>query len=340
MQRRVYRMPKAGNINHLQLVEEPLAEPESDEVQVAVKAIGLNFADIFAMQGLYEATPKGSFIPGLEFSGEVIAIGKNVSSYRIGDRVMGATKFGGYVSHLNHHYQYLTKLPEHWSFEQGAGFVVQGLTAYYALRVLGNLKENQTVLIQSGAGGVGILANRIAKKYHAYTIGTVSSQKKADFLLETQGYDRAIVRNDKEFNNQIKNALDGRELNLVLETIGGPLFMPCYKALAPMGRLITFGSASFTSDSGKPNMLKTAIKYIKRPKLDIMRMPKSNKSVMGFNLIWLYDRVEILHEVLEKLQALEIEPPLVGHSFPFEQMHDAIALFRSGKSMGKVVVAV
>ncbi|MFY0672921.1 MAG: zinc-binding dehydrogenase [Bacteroidia bacterium] len=334
----VYRMPKAGSIDHLKVIEEDLPNPKNGEVQIAVKAIGLNFADIFAMQGLYEATPKGSFIPGLEFSGEIISIADDVTEYQIGDRVMGATKFGGYVSHLNHHYKYVTKLPDSWSFEQGAGFIVQGLTAYYALRELGNLKENMTVLIQAGAGGVGILANRIAKKFNAFTIGTVSTQKKADFLLNEQGYDSAIIRDEKNFYSQVKDALGERELNIVLETIGGPIFMQSYKAMAPMGRLITFGSASFTSNSSRPNMIKTAIRYLKRPKLDIMRMPKSNKSVMGFNLIWLYDRVDELQHVLDGLIALDIEPPHVGHVFEFEQMHEAIALFRAGKSVGKVVV--
>ena len=331
-------MPKAGNTDQLTLQQESLSDPGDDEVQVEVKAIGLNFADIFAMQGLYEATPKGSFIPGLEFSGLVSKVGKGVDEWSVGDRVMGATKFGGYVSGLNHHKRYLTKLPDEWSFEQGAGFVVQGLTAFYALRELGNLKKGQTVLIQSGAGGVGILANRICKKYGAYTIGTVSSQKKADFLLNEEGYDAVIVRDDKNFYQQVKEKLDGRELNIVLESIGGDLFMQSYKAMAQMGRLITFGSASFTSHSSKPNMLKIALKYLRRPKLDIMRMPKSNKSVMGFNLIWLYDRVDILHEILEELQSLNINPQHVGHVFEFDQMHEAIRLFRSGKTMGKVVV--
>lgn len=334
----VYRMPKAGNIDHLKVVEEDLPAPQSGEVQIAVKAIGLNFADIFAMQGLYEATPKGSFVPGLEFSGQIVAKADDVTEYNVGDRVMGATKFGGYVSHLNHNYKYVTKLPDSWSYEQGAGFVVQGLTAYYALKELGNLKNNMAVLVQAGAGGVGILANRIAKKFNAFTIGTVSTQKKADFLLNEQGFDAAIIRDEKNFYHQVKEKLNGRELNIVLETIGGDIFMQSYKAMAPMGRLITFGSASFTSNSSRPNMIKTAIKYLRRPKLDIMRMPKSNKSVMGFNLIWLYDRVDELQHVLDGLIGLDIEPPHVGHVFEFDQMHEAIALFRAGKTMGKVVV--
>ncbi len=75
---------------------------------------------------------------------------------------MGVTRFGGYSSHLNIDSRYVFKLPSKWNFDQGAGFLVQGLTAYYALAALGDLKKGQTVLIHSAAGGVGILANSIA----------------------------------------------------------------------------------------------------------------------------------------------------------------------------------
>src|ERR1051325_8373582 len=97
LERQVYRIPKAGSIKNLKLQTEVLEQPKAGEVCVKVKALGLNFADIFAIQGLYSATPAGSFIPGLEFSGEIIAIGSAVDEWKIGDKVMGATKFGGYV---------------------------------------------------------------------------------------------------------------------------------------------------------------------------------------------------------------------------------------------------
>ena len=95
IERKVYRLPKAGSISRLQLRSETLDRPGFAEVLVRVHAIGLNFADIFAIKGLYSATPKGSFIPGLEFCGEIIALGEGVMDWKIGDKVMGATKFGG-----------------------------------------------------------------------------------------------------------------------------------------------------------------------------------------------------------------------------------------------------
>lgn len=337
MQRKVYRIPKAGSINDLKIQEEELADPADDEVTVQVHAIGLNFADIFAIQGLYSATPEGSFIPGLEFSGEIIKLGKNIKDWQIGDRVMGATKFGGYVSHINSHHRYITALPQSWSFEEGAGFLVQGLTAYYALSKLGNIKKGMTVLIHSAAGGVGILANRICKKYNAFTIGTVGNKTKSDFLVKEENYDSIIVR-DKDFKNNLKTALQGRELNIIMECIGGKILKQGWDVMAPMGRMIAYGSASFTSHTSRPNYPKLIWKYLKRPKIDPLKLPSQNKSLMGFNLIWLYEKTELMHEMLDELQALQLKPQHIGHVFSFDELPEAIKLFQKGKTIGKVVV--
>lgn len=336
LQRQVYRMPKAGSINNLTPQTEELDLPEADEVCVQVKAVGLNFADIFAMQGLYSATPEGSFIPGLEYSGEIIEVGEQVQGWKVGDRVMGATKFGGYVSHINAHHRYITSLPEEWSFEEGAGFLVQGLTAYYALTELGNLQKGMTVLIHSGAGGVGILANRICKKFDAYTIGTVGRPDKVGFLREEEAYDDVILR-DRAFYDKLKNALGNRSLNLIMECIGGKILMQGWKAMAPMGRMVVYGSASFSSHGAKPNYPKLLWRYLKRPKIDPLRLPTQNKSLMGFNLIYLYEQTEMMNQMLNKLQELQLEPQHIGHVYRFEDMHEAIHLFQKGKTVGKVV---
>lgn len=330
-------MPKAGSIKNLKLVTEVLGQPKAGEVCVKVKAIGLNFADIFAIQGLYSATPAGSFIPGLEFSGEIIAVGSAVEEWKVGDKVMGATKFGGYVSHINIHHRYVIPLPLDWSYEEGAGFLVQGLTAYYALTALGNLQKGMTVLIHSAAGGVGIMANRICKKFDAYTIGTVGSAKKADFLLTEESYNDVIVR-DQGFYEKLQDALGDRPLRLVMECIGGKILMQGWKAMAPMGRMVVYGSASFTSHGDRPDYLKLYWKYRKRPKIDPLRLPTQNKSLMGFNLIYLYEQTDMMHEMLNALQALQLKPQHIGHVYNFEEMHHAIHLFQRGETVGKVVV--
>jgi NADPH:quinone reductase-like Zn-dependent oxidoreductase len=337
LERQVYRMPKAGSIKNLKLIKEKLGPPQANEVCVQVKAIGLNFADIFAMQGLYSATPAGSFIPGLEFSGEIIAVGAAVEEWNVGDKLMGATKFGGYVSHLNIHHRYVIPLPADWSIEEGAGFLVQGLTAFYALTQLGNLQKGMTVLIHSAAGGVGILANRICKKYNAYTIGSVGQANKVNFLLQEEAYNAVIVR-DNNFYQQLVKTLNGRPLLLILECIGGKILQQGWQALAPMGRMVVYGNASFTSHGDKPNYPRLIWKYLKRPKIDPLRLPTENKSLMGFNLIYLYEQTDMMHQMLSELQALQLKPQHIGHVFPFEEMHKAIHQFQSGKTVGKVIV--
>ena len=339
MIRNVYRMvPKAGNINNLRMVGEELGPPGDEEVQVKVRCIGLNFADIPAMFGLYSATPEGSFIPGLEYAGDVIAVGKNVQDVKEGDPVMGVTRFGGYCDHLNVGKHYVVPLPSGWDFQEGAAFLVQAFTAYYALIVLADIQEGQTVLIHSAAGGVGIQANRIAKRFNAYTIGTIGSDSKAD-LLRSEGYDDWIVRSD-HFREDLRKALGERDLNIVLECIGGRVFKDGFRLLAPEGRMIVYGAAQFITPGRKPNYLDLLWKYLKRPRVDPMRMIEWNKSVMSFNLIHLYNKKERIEQYLGHIRELNIGKPLIGHIFSFQELKQAVQFFQSGKTSGKVVIAV
>lgn len=332
--REFYVVRKAGSLRNLKIERSEVPSLEKGKVLVGVKSVGLNYADIFAIMGLYSATPEGPFIPGLEFSGEVLASDSN--NFLPGQKVMGVTRFGGYDSHIVADPDYLFQLPAEWSYEEGAAFPVQTFTAYYALRTLGDLKMDQTVLIHSAAGGVGLQANRIAKKYNAYTIGVVGSERKVD-LLSREGFDKAIVRG-KNFRDDLRRALDGRPLNLVLETTGGKYFYDSYHMLAPMGRLVAYGSAQFTPSSHRPNYISLLFRYLLRPRVDPLTMIKSNKSVMAFNLIWIYEQKALMKEMLAEIEKLKLPPPMVGHRFDFSQMGEALTLFKSGKTTGKVVL--
>jgi len=337
MQRKVYRL-KAGNIKNLKLIEEKLPDPESNEVTIEVKAIGLNFADVFAIWGLYSATPKGEFTPGLEYSGVVAKVGDNVTNVKVGDRIMGVTRFGAYTSHLNIDSRYVIPLPADWDFPTGASYLVQVLTAYYGLLNLGQLEKGMTILIHSAAGGVGILANRIAKKYDCYTIGTVGGAHKLE-RLKQEGYDKGIVR-DRDFRKKLEEALDGRELNIVMECIGGEIMKAGFEALGPQGKSVVYGAASYAHPGDRPNYFKLLWKFIRRPKVDVQSLAELNKGLLGFNLIYLYEKAELLHQLLGELQDLDIEKPFVGQTFPFEKLADAIRTFKLGKTMGKVVIEV
>jgi len=333
-----YQTIKAGNLNRLKLISGDLEPPSDSQVQIEVVSIGLNFADIFAILGLYSATPKGPFVPGLEVSGTIISTGSNANQFAIGDRVMAVTRFGGYTTHLNLDEDYVVKLPDNWTFEEGASFLVQALTAYYGLFTLGNLKPNDTVLIHSAAGGVGLLANRMVQKTGGYAIGTIGNSSKISKLKE-EGFQDWIVRNDK-FEQTLKEKLKGRELNIVMESIGGKVFKAGYNLLSPMGRVIIYGSARYGSNYNFPNWPSLVYKYLTRPFIDPQSMIESNKAILGFNLIWLYDRKILMKASMTELFKLDLTPPFVGHKFQFKDMLKAIKLFQSGTTIGKVVVNV
>jgi NADPH:quinone reductase-like Zn-dependent oxidoreductase len=107
-----------------------------------------------------------------------------------------------------------------------------------------------------------------------------------------------------------------------------------------MGRLVAYGSAQFTPASHRPNYISLLFRYLFRPRVDPLTMIKSNKSVMAFNLIWIYEERELMHEMLGEIEALHLPPPVVGHRFDFSNMAEALALFQSGNTTGKVVLNI
>lgn len=337
MQRKSYKLT-AGSIKNLKEKTEDLAVPLDNEVTVEVHAIGLNFADVFAIWGLYSATPKGEFVPGLEYSGKILAVGKDVTNVKVGDKIMGITRFGGYATHLNIDSRYVLPLPQGWDFKTGAAYLVQVLTAYYALVNLGNIQDGYRILIHSAAGGVGTLANRLAKKMNAYTIGSVGSSEKIDYCKK-EGYDAMIVRG-KDFAEKLDKELNGEKINLILECIGGEIFQIGYDRLAEEGRSIIYGSARYAQRSDKPNYIKLFWQFLRRPKIDPQEMIATNKGILGFNLIYLYEKADLMHSLLSEIKDLDIEKPYVGQTFEWAELPDAIRVFRGGKTIGKVVVEV
>lgn len=336
--RNSYKINKAGSLKDLKLIKENLSDPTDDKLTVQVKAIGLNFADVFCIQGLYKAAPKENLIPGLEFSGVVINKGESVTEFNIGDKVIGVTKFGAFTTHINLNKHYLMKLPEDWSFEEGASFIVQALTAYYAIKELGNIQSNQIVLIHSVAGGVGIYANRIAKKFNCTTIGTVGSRNKIE-KIKNEKIDFILLRDDTFIEN-LKNILANKKIDLLLESLTGKYFKPTFDLLAPQGRAIIYGASNFATHTSFPNYLELAYKYFTRPKVDILKLIEQNKSVMGFNLIWLYDKNEYMKKLLNEIIELNLDKPYIGEVFEFNQLPEAIRKFQSGNTFGKVVIKV
>lgn len=345
--RKVWQMPGAGSLARLGLYEQALAPPAPGEARVRVEAVGLNFADIFACQGLYSATPAGAFVPGLECAGVIEAIGDaaGMPALRVGERVIALTRFGAYATALNVGLRYLRPVPTGWTSEQAAAWAVQGLTAWYGLVQLGAVSRGATVLVQSAAGGVGLLALDIIESLGARPLAVVGRADKRDFLVEQRGLapEAVIVRDPARFGAQIDGAvafLGADGLDCVLDAVLGRTFGPAFERLRPEGRYVLYGAADFMSQSSRPNYLSLGWRYLRRPRLDPLAMVSANRSLMAFNLIWLWEHAERLPEGYAALEQLVTRPPHVGALFPFERAPDALRLLQSGETVGKVVLVV
>ena len=310
--------------------------------------IGLNFADLFACLGLYSATPTGAFVPGLECAGVVEATGSGEPRRRgiaPGDRVIGLTRFGAYAHLINLDVRYLWPLPPGWSFAEAAAFPVQGLTAWYGVsrtRGAGTRRRGARALGGGGGGSERAPDPQAQARESSRRSGVPA---KRDFLREHCGLGPAqvIVRDRRGFGAQLDHALaalDVDGLDLVLDAIAGPFFRPAYERLRPEGRLVLYGAADLMPRRARPDYLRLALKYLRRPRLDPLRMIAENKSVMAFNLIWLWDRVDRLPRAYEGVSRLARRPPFVGRRFRFAEAPAALRYLQSGESIGKVVLEV
>jgi synaptic vesicle membrane protein VAT-1 len=353
--RRAWRIDRAGSLDRLHCVSEPIAPPGPGEARVNVTAIGLNFADVFACLGLYSATPKGSFVPGLEFAGAIDTLGPPApgdgsaptATLRPGTRVVGLTRFGGYATALNADVRFMRPLREGWSFEEGAAFPVQALTAWYGLVRLARVDRADVVLVHSAAGGVGLNGLQILQRLGARAIATVGDPGKAQVLIGRMGMDpRSIIvrdsaRHGARFGAQLDAALQAigaSGLDVVFDAIAGPCFRPAYGRLRPEGRHVIYGAADYMTGGRRPDYLRLIPRYLRRPRLDPVQMIAENRSVLAFNLIWLWDAVERLASGYDALEGLITSPPFVGRTFAFDAVPQAMRWLQGGESVGKVVV--
>ncbi|OGB94244.1 MAG: hypothetical protein A2Z31_09695 [candidate division NC10 bacterium RBG_16_65_8] len=353
--REVWRMGRAGSLHRLARQTESLSDPGPGEARIAVKAVGLSFADLFACLGLYSATPKGAFIPGLECAGVVEELGPAVPPsgpgeapvhpLHPGDGVIGLTRFGAYATAVNLDVRYLRPIPPGWTLAEAAAFPVQALTAWYGLIELGAMKRGAGVLLHSAAGGVGLNALAILAGFDARVVATVGRATKRDFLVERYGMrpDQIVVRDRRRFGQQLDGALATLGLegfDLVFDAVAGPYFRPAYDRLRPEGRLVLYGAADLMPARPRPDYLRLAFRYLRRPRLDPLRMIAENKSVMAFNLIWLWDRADRLPPAYDQLSRFVKKPPFVGRRFGFAEAPAALRYLQSGESIGKVVLEV
>jgi NADPH2:quinone reductase len=235
------RVHEIGGPEVLKWEEVEVGDPGSGEIRIRQEAAGLNFIDIYHRTGLYpQPLP---FTPGVEGAGVVDAIGRDVTTLKIGDRVAYGGPVGGYAEVRLIDAAKVVKLPDDISSEQAAAAMLQGMTAEMLLRRVYPLKAGETILVHAAAGGVGLILCQWAKALGATVIGTVGSDEKAE-LVRTHGCDHPIVYTRQDFVAEVARITGGAKVAVVYDGVGKDTFMRSLDCLKRRGMMVSFGNAS------------------------------------------------------------------------------------------------
>ncbi len=332
-----------GGPEVLQVEDRPDPPVGPGQVRVAVRAAGINFADLMARSGMYPDAPSPPCVVGYEVAGDVEAVGDRVEGVSVGDRVLAPTRFGGYAELVTVPATDAFPLAEGTSYEQGAAFPVNYGTAYAGLVVMGGVAEGDRVLIHAAAGGVGTAATQIAKARHAEVFGTASAAKHE--AIRAQGVDHPIDYRTQDFAAEVSRITGGEGVDVIMDALGPASFRKDYRLLRPGGRLIMFGLADVQTGPGRDipalarNLLRMPTATL--PWWKSLGLMNENKGVFGLNMLHWWDQEGDLNRVVEPLRAAldagELNP-VVAESFPFERAGEAHEFIQQRKNVGKVVL--
>ena len=312
-----------GTIDVLQVKDLAKPQPGPGEALVKLKAAGLNFIDIYMRAGRYPRPLP--FTPGLEGAGVVEAVGEDVTEVKVGDRVAYTSAIGSYAEYNIVKAWQLIPLPEKMSFEEGAAFPLQGLTAQYLLHDFYKIKPNDFILVHAAAGGVGLLLVQWLKKMGAKTIGTVSTKDKAQIATDA-GADHIILYTEQNFVDEVKKITRDKGADYILDGVGKTTFTQDLDAVRIYGHICIYGSASGPADPIVPNALQ-------------------NKSitVSGGTL---FNCLNTRDELLRRSEAvftgikegwLKLK---VDYVYPLDEAAKAQQMLESRKTTGKVVLSI
>jgi len=333
-----------GGPEVLKVEDRPDPAVGSGEVRVAVKAAGINFADLMARMGLYPEAPKTPSVLGYEVAGEVESVGDGVEGIKVGDRVVAGTRFGGQAELATVPADQILALDDRLSFEQGAAIPVNYATAWAALVTMGGLEKQDRVLIHAAAGGVGTAAIQLAKGRGAEIYGTASASKH-DAIREL-GVDHPIDYRTQDFEEEIKRLTDGEGVDVIIDATGPTNFRKDYRLLRAGGCLVMYGASELTGDGGSRSIRRAAGAMLRGPFATVpwwksLNVMSENKGVFGLNMLAWSDAEPGLRRIIEPMQA-EIESsnlePVVAEAFPFDRAPDAHRFIAERKNIGKVVL--
>ncbi len=312
-------------------------KPAANQVLIKNSHFGLNFADVVARRGLYPEAPKNPAILGYDVAGHVVAVGDNVTNVKVGDRVAALTRFGGYAEYSVTMSEGVSLLPENISMEVGTALATQACTAYYAAVQCINLNEGDNVLVQAAAGGVGSILTQIAKSKGCIVFGTASTHKQQ--ILRDNGVDFPIDYTAENFSKVILDTLNGNELDVVFDSIGGKAFKQGWKLLRPGGFMVNFGAAAQISGSNKLKSLGVVAGFGLYSPLQLLM---SSKSMVAVNMLKIADhKPNLFQQVFQGVMEMAnngIIKPIIDSTYAATDISEAHARLESRESAGKIVM--
>lgn len=314
-----------GPPNVYRLASHPITALQVGQVRVRVHAAALSYADMLAARGRHQGKAALPFTPGSEFAGIVDATG-NVDGFAIGDRVTGVCASGALAEMATLDALALRHIPASLEMTQAAGLRVNAATALHALADRGMLVPDETLLVLGSAGGVGSAAIQIGKALGARVIAVASSSDKRAFAYG-QGADRVIDYVDVQGREVIRQATDGRGVDMVFDPVGGGCFDAAFRSLAWGGRYLTIGFASGTVPNLPLNL--ALVKGAALIGVEIGRFTTLEP-----------DRARANEVRIERWVAERKLQPTVGQVFPLAAFAEAMTAAYSGAGCGRVVVTM
>ena len=316
---------KWGAVEGLQLGDAPPPSPADGEVVIAVRAVGINYADAIMVAGRYQTKPPLPFSPGLEAAGTVAACGDRVTRFRPGDRVMAILAHGGLAELAVAREAETFAIPDRMSFEEAGAFPVAYISSHVALRWQARLEPGETLLVLGAAGGVGLTAVEIGKAMGARVIAAASTAEKLAVAQE-RGADEVVNYTAEKLTDRVTALTDGKGADVCFDPVGGDLFDSALSSLGWGGRILLIGFVAGV------------------PQIPANRLLVKHRAALGSSLRYFrwHAPDKLLRSVEELVQWYGEGKlrPLVTHRLPLERSVEAIRLLTDRKAHGKVVVVV
>ncbi|WP_417792656.1 NAD(P)H-quinone oxidoreductase [Terasakiella pusilla] len=318
---------EAGGPDVLKVATRPCPELASGEVMIKVHAAGVNRPDVIQRKGLYPPPPGASDLPGLEVAGVIVALSEGVTGLAIGDRVCALTNGGGYAEYCNVPAEQCLTIPASLSMAEAAAVPETFFTVWFNLFLQGGLKAGQTLLVHGGSSGIGTTAIQVASQLGATVYTTAGSQEKCQACLDL-GATAAFNYKETDFVTDVKEATEGKGVDMILDMVGGDYIARNIKCLARKGRLINI--AYLQGSTAEVNFMTVMMKQLTITGSTLRQQPLAIKAEIARQL------KETVWPLLES-GALK---PVLFKTFGMEEAPAAHELMESSAHIGKIVLNV